>query len=205
MGTLNCSNLNITGNLDFGGASWSDAPTGTQVKYGSYYTGYGVGARTVLTSQTWTVVNVNGTDQHGENIGKFSDDGLTFDKVSDQSHLEISCFFPVYCAGGTSGGGLRCKASHDSGSNYHVLGNLDDGPGHGWGLMGYGGNDAEVVAFTWNTSDHDTQRNTFKGKTGTIRFFFELYAWSSTTAIYFIDYDNSFEKWGKVIVREIIS
>lgn len=205
MGTLNCNNLNITGNLDFGGASWSDAPTGTQVKYGSYYTGYGSGARTVTTSQTWTVVNVNGTNQHGENIGKFSDDGLTFDKVSDQSHLEISITFPVYTAGGTAGGGLRCKASHDGGSNFHMLGNLTDGPAHGWGIMGYGGDDAEVVAFTWNTADNDTHRNTWKAKTGSIRFFFEVYAWASTSSIHLIDYSVSYPKWGKVIVREIIS
>ncbi len=205
MGTLNCSNLNITGNLDFGGASWSDAPTGTQVKYGSYYTGYGSGARTTTSSQSWTVVNINGTNQHGENIGKFSDDGLTFDKVSDQSHLEISVSWPVYSSGGTNGGGIRCQASHDGGSNYHILGNLDNGPGHGWGIMGYGGNDAEVIAYTWNTSDHVTQRNTFKGKTGSIRFYFEVYAWNSATTLTLIDYSDAYPKWGKIIVREIIS
>tara|TARA_B100002019_G_C20984113_1_gene457282 strand:- start:38 stop:655 length:618 start_codon:yes stop_codon:yes gene_type:complete len=205
MGTLNVSNLNISGGLDFGSATWQNAPTGTQVKYGSYYTGYGSGARSVTTSGTWSTVNINGTDQNGENIGKSSDDVLTFNKISSSSHLEISCFFPVYSAGGTAGGGLRCKASHDGGSNFHILGNLSEGPAHGWGMMGYGGNDAEVIAFTWNTSDNTTHRNTWKAKTGECRIFFEVKAWASTTAIYLIDYDASYPKWGKVIVREIIS
>lgn len=205
MGTLNVSNLNISGGLDFGSATWQNAPVGTQVKYGSYYTGYGSGARTVTTSQSWTVANINGTNQNGEGIGKFSDDGLTFNKISSSSHLEISCFFPVYSAGGTAGGGLRLQASHDGGSNFHILGNLTNGPGDGWGLMGYGGNDAEVISFTWNTSDNITHRNTWKAKTGECRFYFEVYAWASTTAIYLIDYNASYPKWGKVIVREIIS
>tara|TARA_R100000005_G_C4911487_1_gene148957 strand:+ start:85 stop:720 length:636 start_codon:yes stop_codon:yes gene_type:complete len=210
VGTLNVANLNLTGNtfttdanLNFGG-NWTDAPAGTQIKYGSYYTGYGVGARTVTSSTSWTNVNINGTNQHGENIGKHSDDVLTFNKISNKSHLEVSIFFPVYLQGGTNGGGIRCQASHDSGSNYHRLSNLDNGPFHGWGAMGYGGNDAESLVYTWSTSDNLTHRNTWKTKTGECRIYFETKSWSAGNTVYLIDYDNSYPKVGKVIIREII-
>lgn len=210
MGTLNVANLNLTGNtfttdanLNFGG-NWTDAPLGTQVKYGSYYTGTGSGARTSTNSSSWTVININGTNQHGENIGKFSDDGLTFNKISNRSHLEVSIFFPVYSSGGTTGGGIRCQASHDGVWNYHTLSNLSEGPFHGWGAFGYGDNDAENCIYTWNTSDNSTHSATWKAKTGTIRFYFEMKMWSSATTGYMIDYDDSYPKVGKVIVREII-
>ena len=210
MGTLNVANLNLTGNtfttdanLNFGG-NWTDAPIGTQVKYGSYYTGHGSGARTSTNSSSWTVININGTNQHGENIGKFSDDGLTFNKISNRSHLEVSIFFPVYSTGGTTGGGIRCQASHDSGSSYHRLSNLDNGPFHGWGAFGYGGDDAENITYTWNTADNLTHRATWKAKTGECRIYFEVKMWSSATTGYLIDYDNTYSKVGKVVIREII-
>ena len=210
MGTLNVANLNHTGNtfttdanLNFGG-SWTNAPIGTQVKYGSYYTGHGSGARTTTNSSSWTVININGTNQHGENIGKFSDDGLTFNKISNRSHLEVSVFFPVYSTGGTVGGGIRCQASHDSGSNYHTLSNLANGPFHGWGAFGYGGDDAENCIYTWNTSDNLSHSATWKAKTGECRIYFEMKMWSSATTGYMIDYNDSYPKVGKVVVREII-
>ena len=213
MGTLNFasgaslsssgSNLQSTSGLDFGG-SWVDAPIGTQVKYGAYYTGHGVGARTVTASTSWTNVNINGTNQHGENIGKHSDDVITFNKISNKSHLEVSIFFPVYLAGGTNGGGIRCQASHDSGSNYHKLSNLEQGPFHGWGAMGYGGNDAESLVYTWSTSDNLTHRNTWKTKTGECRIYFETRSWSAGNTVYIIDYNDDYQKVGKIIIREII-
>ena len=205
MGTLNVSNLNISGGLDFGSATWQNAPVGTQVKYGSYYTGYGAGARTTTTSTSWTVININGTNQHGENIGKFSDDGLTFNKISSSSHLEISIFFPVYTAGGTNGGGIRIQASHDSGSSFHNLSNLTNGPFDGWGAFGYGGNDAEALSYTWNTSDNPTHRSTWKAKTGECRIYWEMKMWATSTTGYMIDYNASYPKVGKVTIREIIS
>ena len=61
MGTLNVANLNLTGNtfttdanLNFGG-NWTDAPLGTQVKYGSYYTG--TGSCQDNNELSWTVIN----------------------------------------------------------------------------------------------------------------------------------------------------
>ena len=210
MGTLNVSNLNLTGNtfttdanLNFGG-NWTDAPLGTQIKYGSYYTGHGAGARTVTTSTSWTTVNINGTNQHGENIGKYSDDVITFNKISNRSHLEVSIFFPVYSTGGTTGGGIRCQASHDSGSNYHLLSNLTQGPFDGWGAFGYGDNDAEALSYTWNTSDNPTHSATWKAKTGECRIYWEMRMWSSGTTTYMIDYSDSNPKVGKVVIREII-
>ena len=216
MGTLNVANLNHTGNtfttsadlncsgdLNLSG-SWANAPIGTQINYGSYYTGHGSGARTATNSTSWTTVNINGTDQYGENIGKHSDDVLTFSKISNRSHLEVSIFFPVYASGGTTGGGIRCQASHDSGSNYHRLSNLEQGPFNGWGAFGYGDNDAEALTYTWNTSDNVTHRNTWKTKTGECRFYFEMRMWTTATTGYIIDYNDTYPKVGKVVIREII-
>ena len=115
MGTLNVANLNHTGNtfttnanLNFGG-SWVDAPVGTIIKRGSYNTGHGVEARTTTASTSWSVINVNGTDQAGFGIGKYSNDGLTFNKISPKSHLEITINFPVYVGGTSGGGGIFCS------------------------------------------------------------------------------------------------
>ena len=204
MGTLNVSNLNATGNLNFGG-SWTDAPIGTIIKRGSYNTGWGSGARTTTASTSWSVINVNGTSQAGFGVGKFSDDGLTFEKISNKSHLEITINFPVY-VGGTSGGGMRCKASYDGGSNYSTLGNLQHGYGHGWGATSaHGTTGAGTLNYTWSTFDNSSVRSNWLGYTGSVRFYFEGKAWATNSTVYYIDYDNSYPKEGTVQVSEIIT
>ena len=212
MGTLNVANLNHTGNtfttnanLNFGG-SWVDAPVGTIIKRGSYNTGHGVEARTVTASTSWSVVNVNGTDQTGFNIGKFSNDGLTFEKISPKSHLEITINFPVYVAGTSGGCGIRCQASYDNGGNYTVLGHLSEGPFHGWGAApGHGTVGAGGIFYTWSTYDNASVRSNWLGHTGTVRFYFEGKAWDANSTIYYIDYDNSYPKEGTIQVSEIIA
>ena len=209
MGTLNVANLNHTGNtfttsanLNLGG-SWVDAPVGTIIKRGSYNTGSGANARTTMSSTSYTTVNINGTNQVGMNIGKHSDDIITFSKISNKSHLEIAVKFPYYVTPGDSGFALRCQASHNSGSSYHTLGNLDNGPAHTWGSGGYGGNDAGIYTYTWSTYDRSTERSSWLAKTGEVRFYFEMRTHSADT-IYFIDYNDLFPKEGTIQISEII-
>ena len=214
MGTLNFAggaslsgsgnNLTSTSGLDFGG-DWIDAPIGTIIKRGSYNTGHGVNARTTTASTSWSTINVNGTDQAGFGIGKYSDDGLTFEKISNKSHLEITINFPVYVAG-TSGGGIRCQASYDNGSSYTVLGHLSEGPFHGWGATpGHGSGAAGGIFYTWSTYDNASVRSNWLGHTGTVRFYFEGKAWATNSTVYYIDYDGSYPKEGTIQVSEIIA
>ena len=214
MGTLNFaggaslsgsgSNLTSTSGLDFGG-DWIHAPIGTIIKRGSYNTGHGVNARTTTASTSWSTINVNGTDQAGFGIGKFSDDGLTFNKISPKSHLEITINFPVYVAGG-SGGGIRCQASYDNGSSYTILGHLSEGPFHGWGASpGHGYAGAGGIFYTWSTYDNASVRSNWLGHTGTVRFYFEGKAWATNSTVYYIDYDGSYPKEGTIQVSEIIA
>jgi len=211
MGTLNVANLNHTGNtfttnanLNFGG-SWVDAPIGTIIKRGSYNTGYGSGARTVLTAQSWNTINIDGTSQAGMNIGKISDDVISFNKISSKSHLEITVNFPYYHFNGNGGFGVRCQASKDGGSNYVILGNLENGPAARWGAGGYGGNDAGVFNYTWSTYDNSTERSSWLARTGETRFYFQLYVFSSNDTTYMIDYNSSYPKEGTIQISEIIT
>ena len=212
MGTLNFAggaslsgsgtNLTTESNLDFGG-SWTDAPIGTIIKRGSHNTGYGANARTTTTSTSWTTVNINGTAQAGMNIGKHSDDVITFSKISNKSHLEIAVNFPFYVTPGATGFGVRCQASHNSGSSYHILGNLANGPAHTWGSGGYGGNDTGIYNYTWSTYDKITERSAWLAKTGEVRFYFEMRT-HSTDTIYLVDYNDSYPKEGTIQISEII-
>ena len=61
MGTLNLGNgASFTGGS---GGFLSDAPSGTVIKSGSYYTGSGSGASTTSSSNTPYTININGTGQ----------------------------------------------------------------------------------------------------------------------------------------------
>jgi len=211
MGTLNVANLNHTGNtfttnanLNFGG-SWVDAPIGTIIKRGSYNTGYGSGARTVLTAQSWNTINIDGTSQAGMNIGKISADVISFDKISNKSHLEITVNFPYFHSIGNQGFGVRCQASKDGGSNYVILGNLTDGPVNTWGSGGYGGNDVGVFNYTWSTYDNSTERSSWLARTGETRFYFQLYVFNASDTTYMIDYNDTYPKEGTIQISEIIT
>ena len=214
MGTLNVSNINATGNLNLGG-SWTDAPVGSIIKRGSYNTGYGSGSRLALsTNATWTTLNINGTDQAGMNIGKASDDVITFSKISNKSHLEITVNFPYFILAVDNanssghGVGIRCKASYDDGSNYVVLGNLVNGPGAiEPGVGGYGGHDSGVVTYTFSTYDNSTARSSWLAKTGEVRFYFEVILNNYFTGgvLHIIDYEDFKPREGTVQISEIIT
>ena len=178
------------------------APSGMVIRSGFYDPGTGTNATTATNSSTFTTLNVNGTGQVGHNIGKFSDDGLTYNKVSSNSHLNISISFPFYLATGGTGFGIRALLSTDDGSNYYVVSGLSDGPADKWSAGGYGGNTSGIMNYTWNTRMNSSQESTIKAKTGSIRFYFEVSVWTGTDTLYMIDYP-SYEKKGSIVVQEI--
>ena len=215
MGTLNFaggaslsgsgSNLVTTSGLNFGG-SWVDAPVGTIIKRASYNTGYGSGARTATSSQTWGTVLIGGTNQAAFNLSKVSGfDILSFTKLSNKSHIEISVNFPYYINIGNSGFGFRCQASKDGGSNYVILGNLSDGPVSTWGGGGYGGNDAGVFHYTFSTYDNSTERSSWLARTGEVRFYFQVRIFNTNDTLHMNDYDATYSKEGTIQVSEIIA
>ena len=178
------------------------APSGMVIRSGFYDTGTGTGARTVTSSTSFTTININGTGQVGHNIGKISDDVVSYNKVSSNSHLNISVSFPFYLASGSGGFGVRGLLSTDNGGNYSPISGLADGPAHKWGAGGYGGNTSGVFNYTWNTRMNSSQASTILAKTGTIRFYFEVSAWDTSDTLYMIDYP-SYVKKGSIVVQEI--
>ena len=179
------------------------APSGMVIRSGFYDTGTGSGARLTTSSTSFIVANVNGTGQVGHNIGKFSDDGLTYTKVSSNSHLNIGISFPFYLATGGNGFGIRGYLSTNDGSNYYTMSGLTDGPAHAWGAGGYGGDSSGVLNYTWNTRMNSSQASTILAKTGTIRFYFEVKVWNTNDTLTMIDYSSSYPKKGSIVVQEI--
>ena len=178
------------------------APSGMVIRSGFYDAGVGAAARTATTSSTFTTLNINGTGQVGHNIGKISDDVLSYTKVSSNSHLQITISLPFYLSNGATGWGIRGLLSTNDGSNYYTISGLTDGPAHKWGAGGYGGNTSGVFNYTWNTRMNSSQASTILAKTGTIRFYFEVCTWSSTdelTAGFYTAYD----KKTSITVQEI--
>ena len=178
------------------------APSGMVIRSGFYDPGTGTNATTATNSSTFTTLNVNGTGQVGHNIGKFSDDGLTYNKVSSNSHLNISISIPFYLATGGTGFGIRALLSTDDGSNYYVVSGLSDGPADKWGAGGYGGNTSGILNYTWNTRMNSSRASTILAKTGTIRFYFEVACWSSSDSLTIGDYPG-YAKKGSIVVQEI--
>jgi len=178
------------------------APSGMMIRSGFYDPGTGTDATTSTTSATFTTLNVNGTGQVGHNIGKFSDDGLTYNKVSSNSHLNISVSLPFYLANGATGFGIRALLSTDDGSNYSVVTGLGNGPADKWGAGGYGGNTSGILNYTWNTRMNSARASAILAKTGTIRFYFEVAVWSSSDTLTIGDYP-SYDKKMSIIVQEI--
>jgi hypothetical protein len=186
------------------------APSGMVIRSGFYGTGYGSGSRTELSSpaQTWTIANINGTNQVTHNIGKFSDDGITYDKVSNNSHLSITVSFPWYMAPALAGFGVRIQFSIDGGSNYYTLSGLTDGVAEIWGAGGYGGNptsDAStgVFNYTYNTRMNTARASSILSHTGQCRLYCEIAIWNVNDTLTFIDYDNTFPKTGTITIQEI--
>ena len=179
-------------------------PAGMPVNIQHYNSGYGSNARTTKTTQTWETLKIGGTNLTGP---RKSDDNnvLSFTKNFNNSNLQIQLNIPVYIAGTNSGVGIRCKLSTNLGSSYSIVDILDQGPAHGWGAMGYGGEDASIINFTWNTSDNSNIANTIKSFTGIVYIFFECYVWSSSNTAFFIDYTDSYPKYGTFQIMEIMA
>ena len=194
--------------------------SGQIIKNGSYVTGHGVGAQTIIQTTTWTSLKINGgTGQVAHNITKPSADVLAFNKVSNNSHLEIACYFPVYMTGVQSYNGIKLMSSHDGGTNYYETSGLTEGPFHAWGASGHDvmsgaspGTDSmsDIISYTWNTSDNTSQSSTWSTKTGECRFYFQARNWTQPTGFisYWIDYTNveatDYPRVGKVIIREVV-
>ena len=195
--------------------------SGQIIKNGSYVTGHGTGAQTIIQTTTWTSLKINGgTGQVAHNITKPSADVLAFNKVSNNSHLEIACYFPVYMNYAVNYNGIRLMSSHDGGSNYYQTSGLTEGPYSSWGAAGGGKNSADgsgftessIVSYIWNTSDNTSQSSTWLTKTGECRFAFEVRNYQSNNPTgfisYWIDYTNvepiDYPRVGKVIIREVV-
>ena len=203
-------------------SSGGGSDSGKIIKNGSYVTGHGTGAQTIIATTTWTSLKINGgTGQVAHNITKPSADVLAFNKVSNNSHLEITCYFPVYINYADNYNGIRLMSSHDGGSNYYQTSGLTSGPFDSWGaaggkndtITGSGFTDSSIVSYTWHTSDNTSQSSTWLTKTGECRFYFEVRNWQSNTPTgftsYWIDYTNvevgvDYPRVGKVIIREVV-
>ena len=211
--------LNLGGGAVFTGGSGgflADAPSGTVIKSGSYYTGSGPEASTTSTSSTPYTININGTGQKLFNLTKASDDVLIFNKISNSSHLEITPNFHLYNSNGTSGSGLILKLSIDGGSSYLTVPDTGLGVTSGldskgsiystWGFGGYGGATSDAVNPTYNTyhMSQGTNFNDILTKTGNVQFYFQGITHSSSDTVYWLSFQsNSWLKAGFIHVKEI--
>ena len=151
-------------------------------------------------SQSFYTLDINRDDETGSYNGADSN-VCTYTKQHNSSHLLISCCIPVYLGGGTSGTGIRLVISLDNSTVvYDALG---DGPAHGWGALGYGGNTSGTWGFTWDTAVIDSIRGTslYASHTGTVYFYFEVRSWIAELH-YPITYGASYPKYGAIELME---
>ena len=219
MATFTGNSIELNGGAKFEGGSngfLSDAPPGTIIKSGSYYTGSGSGAQTTSTSRTPYTININGTGQKGFNITKSSDDVIAFNKVSNSSHLEITANFHLYNSVGGSGCGLILRLSIDDRANFLVVPDTGLGVQNGldsqgsiyssWGMGGYGGQTSEAFDPTYNTyhMSSGTNFNDILTKTGDVHIYFQGMTHTSGDTAYWLSYQsNSWLKAGFIHVKEI--
>ena len=176
------------------------------IQFGSYTTGYGNGARNTNTSTSFLTLNINGTGQIATNTTKPYDDVIGIPKMSDSSHLEITFCWPFYITGsGNTGVGIRCQGySADTsinGGNTVLVDLLPNGYGHGWGAIGYGQlsyGQASTNSFTWTTRANSNYSSAWKSYVGEARFYWEGKNWSSNDTSYWIDYNDSYPKYGHI-------
>jgi len=205
-GSSSSSNtINVASGHKISGDAGSIFVPGQVISAGTYNTGYGSGARLSGTFTTYSVLEINGTNQATfGGISKYSDDGLQFNKLSNSSHLIISLNFPTYNNNGNNGHGVRCKMETTQGSGtFDILDITDEGPGHAWGFHGYGGATSAMNNFTWCTYDNSNYRATIKASTGNMKFFFQVRNWSSADSISYNDYSDTYPKYGTVQVYEV--
>ena len=192
----------------------ADAPSGTIIKSASYYTGAGSGAGTSSSSTSFYTIQINGTGQRIRNMTKLNANTLLFNKVSNDSHLEIGVEFPTYLDNGGNGLAFRVRLSVDNGSNYlyipdNVLSNTNSSYNSEysiwstWGLNGYGGHTADHLSCRYTTDSYTANADTIRTHTGNVRIYFEGKVYSSSDTAYWINYSSSWDKAGYVYVSEI--
>jgi len=177
---------------------------GQVINAGSYNTGYGTGAHLSSTSTSWQTLNINGTNQAAFGaVSKDpnSDDVVIFNKKYNNSQILVTCNFPTYNSPGGSGHGIRLHY-YKPGVTAAIVDLVDNGPAHGWGWHGYGGNTSAMNNFTWNTYDKSSVRSDLVGYTGNVHFYLQVKNWSSSDTISYIDH-GSYNKYGTLQFAEI--
>ena len=174
-------------------------PAGQIVKVGSYNTGTGSGALTSTTSTSWFTVAINGNNQKAHNLSQ-SSSVITFNK-SAGSDLYITMNFPTYNNAGNAGHGFRLYLKK-SGGSYALVDIVTDGPAHGWGWHGYGGQHAAMNNFTWCTADRNSDLGDVNAFAGDVLFYFQARNWSSSDTISYVNH-SGYNKFGTVQVVEV--
>lgn len=175
---------------------------GQVINYGSYNTGYGSGAGLSSTSTSWQTLNIVGTNAAGfGSCSQTISNVITFNKKYNNSQLLVSTNFPTYNSPAGAGHGVRLQY-YRTGQSASIVDISDDGPAHGWGWHGYGGQTSAMNNFTWNTYDKSTVRSDLVNYTGDVHFYIEVKNWSSSDTITFIHH-SGYNKYGTFQFAEI--
>jgi hypothetical protein len=197
--SVNSNIVSIPSGHQIAGTVFNNYP-GAIIKTQHYNTGYGSGARTTTTSTSFVTAAIGGTGLTGDRNNS-NNNILKYTKVYGDSQLMVKVSFPFYITPGSSGFGIRCQTT--IGGNNYIVDPIDNGPAHGWGAGGYGGSTSGVFNFSWFTGDKSSVYNILDGYTGPIEFWFQVMSWTSSDTLFFIDYDNSYPKYGVIDIMEI--
>jgi len=171
-------------------------------------------------STAFQTITINAADAAGYNCtGIGARKSVQFEKIHNQSHVEVQYHFPYYFAdeGGSPGNGfgVRAQISKDGGNTFTTMGNSlnASGPYDTWGGGGYGGNDAGSVDYIQSTYDDTATRSSYYSHTGNIEIRFQVRLFSAPTSpsplqthvLYFISYPptDQFPKYGAIRITEI--
>jgi hypothetical protein len=196
---------NIQPNLD-SQVEITNLTTGTGHVVGkTYYTsGWGSGARTTSASTSWYTLNIYGTGAIGARAPT-SNNIIQYTKKLNTSHLLVNVSLPIYITPGTGGVGVRCYGSTtvNDANSYTIIDPLTNGPAHGWGAAGYGGNTAAIINFTWSTQIA-SNASTWLSKVGACGIYFQGTSFSGSDTAYWIDYDNTYPKYASMTITEVV-
>ena len=200
------SQVQLGNNANFSGGSGgflSDAPLGTIIKTAKYNTGYGAGARTVSSSTSYYTLAIGGTNNYAYNCSE-SGNVITYNKISNTSHLNVYYQLPVYGTVQNNGCGVRVEASNNDGSSYHHMLELSEGTNNGWGNHGYATpNHSGTVSSKVCTHDRADERNNWYTRQGNCKFYIQARSWSSSDTYYWIDY-SGYNKLGYFYIEEVM-
>jgi hypothetical protein len=178
---------------------------GKIINFKHYNTGYGSGSRTTITGSSWAGLNISGTGYTGPRSGTTGSalNVISFPKTRGDTDLLVEIAFPVYLASTFSaGGGIRCQIGLNT-VTYNVLDITENGPAERWGAFGYGGNHADILTFTWSTRDNATIGPNVRSHVGNVFLWWQGISWSGDQCFY-IDYDNTYPKYGTINVYEVL-